>query len=189
MQKKLINEYDSTKKMLDTLRRLNENRYSNLTINEQAQDQQTSDSTLSSTVGNSLDQSVQSSHMKVNDNVTVINDVDVKILSKDEADMELDEETKNAISSLIDNFKSQVSQIVTFEPGMTVNETQIRLDGTVSDLDIKFTLIAGDESGVYLNAEMLKLDNTVGQVIDRLAKFELSYKQALEPIITQRQNN
>jgi hypothetical protein len=72
---------------------------------------------------------------------------------------------------------------------MTIKENQVRLDGNISDLDIKFTIIAGDEAGVYLNAEMLKLDDTVLHVIDRLNKFELSFKQSFEPFIEQRQTN
>ena len=127
--------------------------------------------------------------MKINNDITVINNVDVKLLSTDKMDMTLTDEQKTAISGIIDNFKSQVSQIVTFEPGMTINEEQVRLDGTIDDLDIKFVIIAGKEAGVYLNAEMLKLDDTVLQVIDRLNKFELGFKQAFEPFITNRQNN
>ena len=185
MQKKLISEYDNTKRMLNTLRKLNENTYSKKNaINEQSQEQRNS-------VDGSMNQddSDESLHMQLKNDITVINGVDVKLLSSDNADMKLTEPQKQSISGLIDNFKSQVSQIVDFKPGMTINEKQIRLDGTISDFDIKFTLIAGDQAGCYLNADMLKLEADVTTVIDKLVKFELTFKQALEPFITQRQNN
>lgn len=186
MQKKLINEYDSTKKMLNKLRSLNESTYPKKSLIEQSQEQRISHDSMPA-----LGDDPTESHpeMKVNNDITVINNVDIKLLSSDKMDMQLTDEQKNSISGTIDNFKSQVSQIVTFEPGMTIKEDQVRLDGNITDLDIKFTIIAGNEAGVYLNAEMLKLDDTVLHVIDRLNKFELSFKQSFEPFIEQRQTN
>jgi hypothetical protein len=119
----------------------------------------------------------------------VINDVEVKMLSSDEADMELSDEQKETISGLIDNFKQQVSQIVEFQPGMTINPNQIRLDGKLTDEDINFVLIAGEDSGTFINAEMLKLESNVGLMLEKLVKFEETYKTALEPIIQSRNNN
>jgi hypothetical protein len=111
------------------------------------------------------------------------------MLSSDEADMNLTDSQKTAISSLIDNFRQQVSQIVEFTPGMTINENQIRLDGKLTDEDVSFVLIAGEESGVYINADMLKLENNVGVMLEKLAKFEDTFKTSMEPLITQRDNN
>jgi BioD-like phosphotransacetylase family protein len=125
----------------------------------------------------------------VKNDVTVVNDVDVKLMSGDDADMKLMDDQKNAISSIIDNFRQQVSQIVDFEPGFTLTETQIRLDGVLTDQDIKFVLIAGEESGVYINADMLKLENEIGTMLEKLAKFDDTFKSAMEPLITQRDNN
>ena len=103
--------------------------------------------------------------------------------------MKIDENQKTAISTLIDNFKQQVSQIVEFDPGMTINQEQIRLDGYLPDEDINFVFIAGKDSGTYINAEMLKLEHETGNMLEKLAKFEETYKTALEPIISQRDNN
>ena len=125
----------------------------------------------------------------VKDDVTVVNDVDVKLMSGDDEDLKLMDDQKNAISSIIDNFRQQVSQIVDFEPGFTLTETQIRLDGVLTDQDIKFVLIAGEESGVYINADMLKLEQNMANILTKLAKFEETYKTELEPIITQRNHN
>ena len=110
-------------------------------------------------------------------------------MSGDDADLKLMDDQKNAISSIIDKFRQQVSQIVDFEPGFTLTETQIRLDGVLTDQDIKFVLIAGEESGVYINADMLKLENEVGTMLEKLAKFDETFKSAMEPLITQRDNN
>ena len=147
------NQYDFTKGMLNKLRSLNESRTSIKTLSEQTEP-----------INPEVNQEVK-------DDITVINDVDVKLLSSDEADMKLTEEQQNAISGLIDNFRQQVSQIVEFDPGMTINSNQIRLDGSLTDEDISFVLIAGEESGVYVNADMLKVEPEILTVLDKLVKF------------------
>ena len=167
-------DYDVTKSMLKTIRTLTESKTSNRSINEVVD----FESPLS-------DEATK----EQKDDVLVVNDVDVKLLSTDESDMKIDENQKTAISTLIDNFKQQVSQIVEFDPGMTINQEQIRLDGHLPDEDINFVFIAGKDSGVYINAEMLKLEHETGNMLEKLAKFEETYKTALEPIISQRDNN
>ena len=191
MQKKVINQYDQDKKLLNKLRQLNESYYAKKrSLTEQVGDtapsqEQRNTNDTSSFVNNN--QSNGNAELKINDDIMVINDVDVKINSTDEADMKLDDSQKSAISSMIDNFKSQVSQIVDMNPGISISETQIRMDGTLTDNDLKFVFIAGQDGGVYINAEMLKVEATVTQVLDKLIKFEDTFKTTLEPFIGQRQ--
>jgi hypothetical protein len=162
--------------MLNTLRNLNESKFSYRTLSEQVNTQEPIDS--------------ENNEPKQQERgFVVINDVEVKMLSSDEADMELTDEQKESISGLIDNFKQQVSQIVDFQPGMTINSNQIRLDGKLTDEDISFVLIAGEDSGTFINAEMLKLENNVGLMLEKLVKFEETFKTSLEPLIQNRNNN
>ena len=177
MQKKMkTDEYDVTKNMLKTIRTLTESKVSSKTINEQQTEFQTPQ------VNNTNDENQKN-------DVDVINDVDVKLLSTDQNDLKLTDQQKTAISELIDGFKQQVSQIAEFEPGMTLTQDQIRLDGYLPDEDINFVFIAGKESGVYINADMLKLEQDVATSLEKLAKFEITYKTAMEPLIQERSNN
>ena len=149
--------------MLNTLRKLNETKSSFNTLKEQEE--------------------------PTSDDITVINDVDIKLVSSDTVDLELTEEQKNAISGLIDSFREQVSQIAELKPGFTFNETQIRLDGSITDLDINFVFIVGDEGGLYLNADMLLIDNDVMTTITKLSKFELTFRDTIEPLLRERKTN
>lgn len=149
--------------MLNTLRKLNETKSSFNTLREQEE--------------------------PTSDDITVINDVDVKLVSSDTVDLELTEEQKNTISGLIDSFREQVSQIAELKPGFTFNETQIRLDGSITDLDINFVFIVGDEGGLYLNADMLLIDNDVMTTITKLSKFELTFRDTIEPLLRERKTN
>jgi len=177
MQKKMkTDEYDVTKNMLKTIRTLTESKVSSNVINEQQTELQTPQ------VNNSNDENQKN-------DVDVVNDVDVKLLSSDQNDLKLTDQQKTAISELIDGFKQQVSQIVEFEPGMTLTREQIRLDGYLPDEDINFVFISGKESGVYINADMLKLEQEVATSLEKLAKFEITFKSAMDPIIQERTNN
>jgi hypothetical protein len=178
MQKKQPSMYDQTKKMLNTLRNLNESKFSSRTLSEQV------DTQSQPPMGDE-----ENTPQQQGKDFVVVNDVEVKMLSSDEADLELTDEQKEAISGLIDNFRQQVSQIAEFNPGMTINPNQIRLDGMLPDEDISFVIIAGDESGTFINAEMLKLESNVGLMLEKLVKFEETFKTSMEPLIQNRKNN
>lgn len=173
MQKKSNIGYDETKRMLNTLRNFNLNKSTYGTLREDIETQDTQ----------------EPSTEKVMDDVLVINDVEVKLLSTDRDDMGIKDDQKNSISQLIDNFRQQVSQIVDFDPGMTINERQVRLDGVLTNEDVNFVLIAGEENGLYINSDMLKIEDEVMVVLDKLIKFEDTFKTSMEPLITQRFNN
>jgi hypothetical protein len=185
------NDYDFTKVMLKTLRSLNESKSGKSAMNEQvgltgpSQEQRNSDSVAPQ----SFNKSDEDVYDKVNDDITVINDVDIKLLSSDDSDLKLTEDQEKSISGLIDNFRQQVSQIVDLDPGFTINMDQIRLDGTLTDDDISFVLIAGQESGTYVNADMLKIEDETMVTLGKLLKFEETFKSTMEPLITQRNNN
>jgi hypothetical protein len=179
MQKKTKNEYDVTRNMLKTIRTLTESKISKNSINEQSEIAGDSLHTLPSDVASK----------NLESGIEVINDVDVKLLSDDKNDMKLTDEQKKSISSIIDSFKTQVTQIAEFEPGFTISPDQVRLDGKISEEDISFVFIAGREDGVYINADMLKLEQNVASTLEKLAKFQLGFHQAMEPVIDQRRNN
>jgi hypothetical protein len=152
--------------MLNTLRKLNESRSSYKSLTEQPEQPE-----------------------PTQDNVNVINDVDIKLISQDSNDLELPTDQKEMVSQLIDSFREQVSQLADLKPGFTITETQVRLDGVIPDLDINFVLIAGDDSGLYLNADMLMLHSEVMITLEKLSKFEQSFKDTLEPLIRERKTN
>jgi hypothetical protein len=175
MEKRPISGYDDTKRMLNTIRRLNENRTSYKTLNEALEPEQSGIDT----------QSIEQD----NDNVLVINDTDVKLISTDNTDLELAEEQKTAISTLIDSFRNEVSQIADLKPGITMNQTQIRMDGSISDVDISFIFIVGDEPGLYINADMLTIDNETLVELTKLLKFESTFQTTMEPMLRERKTN
>ena len=171
---KTKNDYDVMKGMLKTIRTITESKASNRTLNE--------------AVGFQSPE-VDKSDENLKNDIMVVNDVEIKMNSSDEADLTLQDSEKTAISQLIDNFKQQVSQIADFTPGITIASDQVRLDGSLTDQDISFVFIAGKESGAYINADMLKLEQDVANELEKLAKFQETFETAMNPLIQERKTN
>jgi len=162
--------YDETKKMLNTLRKLSENLKSTHTIREQQE------------INPDATQNMKN-------DLIVINDVDVKMISSDNMDMKLSDEQKTSISNIIDAFRQQVSQLVEFDPGMSITTDQVRLDGKITDLDFRFTLVAGKEAGLYIVSDMTEVTSELIDILSKFNKFYQSYIEPMNKLITDRKNN
>ena len=155
--------YDFTKKMLNTMRNLNENVTSTKKILKEEEDQ-------------------KMFNLVLNDNV------EVKIHSTDQQDLSLSDEEKNSLNQLIQNFKSQVSELASFEEGFNIYVDNVRLDGTIEE-DLGFVLIAGNNRGLYINANMLKIEQETVEIISKLEKFQHAFDDVVIEIMNNRKNN
>jgi hypothetical protein len=178
--------------MLNTLRKLNEGQEKRPSINEgyevpdHLMDKKTYDVDVENQGSSEGEQSPQQNQES---NIVVINDVDVKLASPDSMDMKLTDEQKTAISGIIDNFRQQVSQTANLEPGFTMTPSQIRLDGEISDFDLHFTFVAGEQTGLYFTSDMTEVTPEFVSILNGFSRFDKMFRDAMEPLITQRQNN
>jgi len=153
--------YDFTKKMLNTMRNFNENVKSSTILKEEDE---------------------RMFNLVLNDNV------EVKIHSTDQEDLSLSEEEKNSLNQLIQNFKSQVTELASFEEGFNIYADSVRLDGNIGE-DLGFVLIAGNDRGLYINTNMLKVEQETANVISKLEKFKRTFEDAVVEIMNTRKNN
>lgn len=153
--------YDGIKRMLNTMRTISENTSSKKTLKEEEE--------------------------KVN-NLVLNNNVEIKIHSTDQADLEISEQEKASLNQLIENFRTQVSELAQFEEGFNVYADSVRLDGSIGD-DFGFVYIAGNDRGLYLNADMLKIDEEAAIVIEKLNKFQHTYQDVVNEMISSRKTN
>lgn len=165
--------YDEIKGMLNTIRNLNEGTTKKPILEQiEVKNDETSEPTE-----------------KEYDNIEVVNDVEVKLMSTDREDTELKDEEKDAISQVIDSFRQEVSQTIDLDPGFTISERQIRLDGNAGDLDINFVLVAGEQTGLYITSDMTLMDEGVLDFMTKLGKFHKVFISAMEPLIRDRKTN
>lgn len=168
--------YDEIKSMLNTMRTLNEskNRKNNL-LSESEESETTEPLNPNAT------------EEQFND-VIAVNDVDVKLVSTDKEDIQLKDTEKTGISQLVDSFRQEVSQLANLEPGFVITETQIRLDGSIDDLEVNFVYIVGEDSGLYINSDMLKIELETIEMLNKLLKFEQTFSTSMEPLVRTRMN-
>lgn len=171
--------YDGIKKMLNTMRNLNESVASTKKMISEGEE---------FAAPGEQDNQPQPEQQQDTDFI-VVNDVEVKLHSSDKADLVLSDEEKNAISQLIDNFRTQVSEIADFEEGFNIYPESIRLDGSIGNLDLGFVFIAGNERGLYVNADMLALDNETVEVLSKLNKFQHTYEDVVNGMMVTRKTN
>jgi hypothetical protein len=168
-----MNEYDQIKGLLNKMRSLNETkkRVSNIIVEQEEP----------------LDTQVDNNATKEQyDNIEVINDVEVKLLSTDKGDTELRQDEKNTISQLIDSFRQEVSQMSELDPGIVITEKQVRLDGNDTEVDVNFTFIVGEDMGLYITSEMALVNEGMLDFITKLDKFWETFKTSVEPLIRER---
>ena len=168
-------EYDQIKGMLNKIRTLNESKNTDKNI-------------LKEDIDSDVNPSLESSKEQYDD-VDVINDVEVKVLSTDKEDIELKDEERNVISQLIDNFRQQVSQLADLNPGLTITENQIRLDGTMTETEISFVFIIGEDNGLYFNGDMLNIEQETLDMFNKLLKFKPTFISEMEPLLRTRTNS
>ena len=155
-------DYDKTKKMLNTLRNLNESTVNKKTLNEQEEEKE------------------------LKDTVTVVDGVEVRMIASTDEDLQLDDQQKKTIGDVISNFGTQVSDLGDLRPGITIQSNQIRLDGKLPDVELDFVIIAGQNKGTYLNTAMLKTSYELLESIQKLMRFEDVFADSMNDLISQR---
>ena len=155
-------DYDKTKKMLNTLRNLNESTVNKKTFNEQEEEKE------------------------LKDTVTVVDGVEVRMIASTDEDLQLDDQQKKTIGDVISNFGTQVSDLGDLRPGITIQSNQIRLDGKLPDVELDFVIIAGQNKGTYLNTAMLKTSYELLESIQKLMRFEDVFADSMNDLISQR---
>jgi hypothetical protein len=78
--------------------------------------------------------------------------------------------------------------LASFDEGFNVYANSVRLDGKIFD-DMSFVYIAGEDNGLYVNCNMLKIDDENTRVIEKLNKFEHTFQDVANNLIINRKNN
>ena len=182
MEKQTPNSYDDTKKMLATIRNIQKSSHSSL--REQVEQYQPQQQPQAQPQQPNYQQQGSEKH-----DFAVINNVEVTVNSEDSMDLEIKEEEKGKISQLIDDFRAEVSELADFGK-LNLYSNSAKLDGQISEMNIGFTISAGDDNGVYLTStQMLKLTDETLAVITKLKQFEIKFTTTMNEIILARKQN
>jgi hypothetical protein len=104
---------------------------------------------------------------------------------KDKKDLQLTTDEKQSFQETMDEFVTDVSDLSDFGV-LNVYENSAQWSGKILDADIEFFYSIGEENGVYINGDMIKLDQTLVELIGKLTSFEEKFKSKWAKVISLR---
>jgi hypothetical protein len=105
------------------------------------------------------------------------------IHGKDKKDLELTTDEKTAFQETMDEFVDEVSDLSDFGV-LNLYPNEVQWSGKVIDMDIEFFYSIGENNGVYLNGDMIKLDETLTELVTKLTSFYDKFKSKWAKVIS-----
>ena len=109
----------------------------------------------------------------------------LKMHGKDQKELELTTDEKVAFQETMDDFVEQVSDLSDFGV-LNVYPNNVDWSGKVIDFDLEFYFTIGENSGVYVNGDMIKLDGELIELINNLTKFYEGFKSKWAKVLASR---
>lgn len=104
---------------------------------------------------------------------------------KDRSDLDITTDEKVAFQETMDEFIEEVSDLVDFNV-LNVYPNNVDWSGHFIDEDINFTLSVGEDSGIYIEGTMMKVDDEFSDLINKLQQFFEKFKSKWSKIIAMR---
>ena len=94
---------------------------------------------------------------------------------KDRGDLDITTDEKVSFQETMDEFVDEVSDLADFNT-LNVYENNVDWSGKIIDQDIDFTFTIGENSGIYINGDMVKVDEDFLSIINKLQQFYQKFK-------------
>ena len=104
---------------------------------------------------------------------------------KEQTDLELTTDEKIAFQETMDEFISEVSDMVDFNK-LNVYSNNVEWSGKLIEYDIEFFFSIGEENGVYINGEMIRSDDEFISLITKLKTYYEKFKSKWAKILSSR---
>jgi hypothetical protein len=103
----------------------------------------------------------------------------------EEDKLQLTTDDKTAFQETMDEFLTDVAKITDFNK-LNVYENNVEWSGKITEMDIEFYMSIGENNGVYINGDMIKLDEEFTNMVTALKTFYEKFKSKWSKIITDR---
>ena len=104
---------------------------------------------------------------------------------KEKRDIELTTEEKTAFQETMDEFVSEVSDLSDFGV-LNMYPNEVQWSGKVIDFDLEFFFSIGENNGVYINGDMIRLDEKLTELVGKLTSFYEKFKAKWAKVISSR---
>ena len=104
---------------------------------------------------------------------------------KDKKDLELTSDEKQSYQETMEEFVNEVSDLSDFGV-LNVYSNSVQWSGKIVDADIEFFYSIGENNGVYINGDMIQLDEQLVELTNKLKSFFEKFKSKWAKIISGR---
>lgn len=107
------------------------------------------------------------------------------IHGKDRTDVEITSDDKLAFQQSMDEFVDEVSDLVDFNI-LNIYPNNVQWSGYLIDDEIEFIFTIGEDSGIYINADYIKIDQEFLATLTKLQQFYQKFKSKWGKVIASR---
>ena len=104
---------------------------------------------------------------------------------KDRSELDITSDEKMAFQETMDEFVEEVSDLVDFDT-LNVYPNNVDWSGKIIDEDIDFTFTIGENSGIYIDGSMVKVDEDFMEVLNKLQQFYQKFKSKWVKVLANR---
>lgn len=104
---------------------------------------------------------------------------------KDRSELDITSDEKIAFQETMDEFVEEVSDLVDFDT-LNVYPNNVDWSGKIIDEDIDFTFTIGENSGIYIDGSMVKVDEDFMEVLNKLQQFYQKFKSKWGKVLANR---
>jgi hypothetical protein len=104
---------------------------------------------------------------------------------KDLHDTDISTDDKIAFQETMDEFIEEVSDLVDFNE-LNVYPNNVEWSGKIIDYDLDFTFSIGESNGVYIDGDMIKVDEDFTEFINKLRQYYEKFKAKWARVIASR---
>jgi len=101
------------------------------------------------------------------------------------SDLDITSDEKIAFQETMDEFVNEVSDLVDFNV-LNVYKNNVEWSGKVIDEDLEFIFTIGEDSGIYINGQMVKVDQDFLTMINKLQQFYQKFKSKWGKVLASR---
>jgi len=109
----------------------------------------------------------------------------IVIHGKDKSDLQLTTDDKKAFQETMDDFVTEVSEIVDFNK-LNLYSNNVEWSGKITELDVEFFYSIGETNGIYINGTMTKIDDDYLEFLNKLKQYYEKFKSKWSKVIAAR---
>ena len=104
---------------------------------------------------------------------------------KSRSELDITSDEKVAFQETMDEFVEEVSDLVDFDT-LNVYPNNVEWSGKLIDEDIEFIFTIGEDSGIYINGQMIKVDQEFLTMLNKLQQYYQKFKSKWGKVLASR---